>query len=251
MLSELAIWRHFQKEITESELKEISEADYGYDAEEHFRLLKNILLSGKLPDRLEWEPREVLGLVSWCEYWKEGSTALVLANFCAVVLLAASERKLSNEHLDGQIEKMIIAIDSSKLLGNGRTENLYEFFQYLVPKVKLQEVEEDFLYFNISLFILASFIVFRYWRCSPAPSPLGALVQNGEAGINVGALYAQNFKDPVVLSAVNELESLTTGLSRKVRHKIMILHKLDEMTMGAEYGLVDESQRSVEAVVRK
>jgi hypothetical protein len=44
----------------------------------------------------------------------------------------------------------------------------------------------------------------------------------------VGALYAQNFKDPVVLSAVNELESLTTGLSRKVWQKIMILHKLDE-----------------------
>jgi hypothetical protein len=76
-------------------------------------------------------------------------------------------------------------------------------------------------------------------------------VRNGEAGINVGALYAQNFKDPVVLSAVNELESLATGLSRKVWHKVMILHKLDEMTMGAEYGLVDESQRSVEAVVRK
>lgn len=44
----------------------------------------------------------------------------------------------------------------------------------------------------------------------------------------VGALYAQNFKDTVVLSAVNELESLTTGLSRKIWQKIMILHKLDE-----------------------
>lgn len=44
----------------------------------------------------------------------------------------------------------------------------------------------------------------------------------------VGALYAQNFNDSVVLSAVNELESMTTGLSRKVWQKIMILHKLDE-----------------------
>jgi hypothetical protein len=44
----------------------------------------------------------------------------------------------------------------------------------------------------------------------------------------VGALYAQDFKDAVVLSAVNELENLTTGLSRKVWQKIMILHKLDE-----------------------
>jgi len=44
----------------------------------------------------------------------------------------------------------------------------------------------------------------------------------------IAALYAQNFRDGVVLSAVNELENLTTGLSRKIWQKIMILHKLDE-----------------------
>ena len=42
------------------------------------------------------------------------------------------------------------------------------------------------------------------------------------------ALYAQNFRDAVVLSAVNEIEILTTGLSRKIWQKIIILHKLDE-----------------------
>lgn len=44
----------------------------------------------------------------------------------------------------------------------------------------------------------------------------------------LAALYAQNFRDAVVLSAVNELENLTTGLSRKIWQKIMILHKLDD-----------------------
>ncbi len=44
----------------------------------------------------------------------------------------------------------------------------------------------------------------------------------------VAALYAQNLKDAVVLSAVNELESLTTGLSRKIWQKIMIVNKLEE-----------------------
>lgn len=44
----------------------------------------------------------------------------------------------------------------------------------------------------------------------------------------VAALYAQNFRDAVVLATVNELESLTTSLSRKIWQKIMILHKLDE-----------------------
>ena len=39
----------------------------------------------------------------------------------------------------------------------------------------------------------------------------------------VGALYVQHFDDPVVLDAVNEVESLTTGLSRKIWQKIMLL----------------------------
>lgn len=43
----------------------------------------------------------------------------------------------------------------------------------------------------------------------------------------IAALYAQGFQDAVVLSAVNEVENLTTGLSRKIWQKIMILHKLD------------------------
>ena len=41
----------------------------------------------------------------------------------------------------------------------------------------------------------------------------------------VAAIYAQDFRDAVVLSAVNEVENLTTGLSRKIWKKIMILDK--------------------------
>ena len=41
----------------------------------------------------------------------------------------------------------------------------------------------------------------------------------------VAALYVQRFDDPVALSAVNEMEDLTTGLSRKIWQKIMILNQ--------------------------
>jgi len=41
----------------------------------------------------------------------------------------------------------------------------------------------------------------------------------------VAALYAQCLPDIVVLSAVNELENLVTGLSRKIWQKIMIIHR--------------------------
>jgi hypothetical protein len=40
----------------------------------------------------------------------------------------------------------------------------------------------------------------------------------------LAALYVQKFDDPVALAAVNEVEDLTAGLSRKIWQKIMILN---------------------------
>jgi hypothetical protein len=41
----------------------------------------------------------------------------------------------------------------------------------------------------------------------------------------LAALYMQNMRDPVVIEAVNEIEDLTTSLSRKIWQKIMILRQ--------------------------
>lgn len=43
----------------------------------------------------------------------------------------------------------------------------------------------------------------------------------------LAALHAQDFNDPVTLSAVNDIENLTSDLSRKIWQKIMILDRLD------------------------
>jgi hypothetical protein len=40
----------------------------------------------------------------------------------------------------------------------------------------------------------------------------------------IAALYVQKFDDPVVLDAAEDVEALTTGLSRKIWQKIMILN---------------------------
>jgi hypothetical protein len=40
----------------------------------------------------------------------------------------------------------------------------------------------------------------------------------------VAALYVRDFDDPVALQAVNEVEDLTTGLSRKIWQKLSILY---------------------------
>jgi hypothetical protein len=44
----------------------------------------------------------------------------------------------------------------------------------------------------------------------------------------VAALYAQDFEDQVVLAAVNDVENLTTGLSRKIWQKIVILYQFKQ-----------------------
>ena len=43
----------------------------------------------------------------------------------------------------------------------------------------------------------------------------------------VGALYAQSLQDKTVISAVNEIENLCTGLSRKIWQKLIILNNVE------------------------
>jgi hypothetical protein len=73
---------------------------------------------------------------------------------------------------------------------------------------------------------MSPFLLTRYLDyCSEMLSILG----------KVAALYVQDFDDEVALAAVNEIEALTTGLSRKIWQKIMILQ---EAQLG-ETGLAD------------
>ncbi len=44
----------------------------------------------------------------------------------------------------------------------------------------------------------------------------------------IGALYVQGYEDPIAVNAVDELETLTTGLSRKIWQKIMVLDQLTD-----------------------
>jgi hypothetical protein len=51
----------------------------------------------------------------------------------------------------------------------------------------------------------------------------------------IAAVYLNHFDDPVMVSSVNEVETLTTDLSRKIWQKIMILHSFEQE--GAGQGL--------------
>lgn len=58
----------------------------------------------------------------------------------------------------------------------------------------------------------------------------------------LAALYMQNMRDPVIIEAVNEIEDLTTSLSRKIWQKIMILNQPTE-ALGAVTRLPDLESR--------
>lgn len=45
----------------------------------------------------------------------------------------------------------------------------------------------------------------------------------------IAALYAQSFQDPIVLDAVDDVEDLTAGFSRKIWQKITILEGLENL----------------------
>lgn len=49
----------------------------------------------------------------------------------------------------------------------------------------------------------------------------------------IAALYVQDFDDPVTLAAVNEIENLTNGLSRKIWQKIMIFDRILAPSVGS------------------
>jgi hypothetical protein len=50
----------------------------------------------------------------------------------------------------------------------------------------------------------------------------------------LAALYVQDFDDGAVLSSVDEIESLTNGLSRKIWQKVMILYQTWPAEMGGD-----------------
>jgi hypothetical protein len=62
----------------------------------------------------------------------------------------------------------------------------------------------------------------------------------------IAALYAQSFQDPVLLDAVDDVEDLTAGFSRKIWQKITILENLRRALHGGAEAQAAEPNRKVE-----
>jgi hypothetical protein len=64
----------------------------------------------------------------------------------------------------------------------------------------------------------------------------------------IAALYVQSFQDPIVLDAVDDVEDLTAGFSRKIWQKITIL---DNLSRSPHHRAPTEGVKSLEIVERE
>lgn len=158
MNTKLSIWGYFQNSITETDLRYIADSDCGFDKDLHYKNLKGILSTGILPEKLEWEPREVLSLVRWEDYNDEDFESVNRVFFSSFILLAATEQENSMDLLEGQVENVIISIDCANALGREQLEILYQFFEYLIPKLSAKSIEEDLIYFNLGFYLLSKIL---------------------------------------------------------------------------------------------
>ena len=134
--------------IDEGMLREIAEADYAQEIEEHFSALKPIWEGGALTELDHWFPMEVLELIRWSEPeapdWKPGSTGLrghKLRAFSCAVLLATP-------NFEPEKETLIQLVVSVFLLGSKAQEATARF---LVWRLDTLDREEDRPFFALAL----------------------------------------------------------------------------------------------------
>jgi hypothetical protein len=134
--------------IDEGMLREIAEADYARDVEEHLAALKPIWDGDELKELHYWYPDEVLRLIRWSEpedpEWKPGSTGLrghkMRAFSCAVLL--------ATPNFEPDKETMIQLVDSVFLLGSEAREATAGF---LVWRLDTLGREDDRPFFALAL----------------------------------------------------------------------------------------------------
>jgi len=61
----------------------------------------------------------------------------------------------------------------------------------------------------------------------------------------IGALYGQGFQDPIVLDAVDDVEDLTAGFSRKIWQKITILENLGRAIQSGDTAILKRQEGEI------
>jgi hypothetical protein len=112
------------EEVDDEMLREIAEADYNFNVDEHLRHLVRIRDEKEIPVPLNWEPKEVLELTKWSEPdapdSKSGATGRrghLMRAFCCAALLISGAEQTDQEAIEGENCTLIQLLESLKDLG--------------------------------------------------------------------------------------------------------------------------------------
>lgn len=144
--------KYFRRLIDKGMLREIAEADYGLEADEHLAALDPIWRGAEFEDLHYWHPMEVLELMRWSEpespNWKPGSTGNrghKIRAFCCAVLLAARNHEPEKETL-------IQMLNSAYSLGDEALDASARFLSARIPELGR---EDDRPFFVLALAAIA------------------------------------------------------------------------------------------------
>lgn len=148
-------------------------------------------------------PQQLLALPEYIQVFEAGASSLLFLGAAAVFLMTVERRIKQNQTLKAlhELRSMAHVIDMHQMTKD--------------PERVLNRGARTA---SSPLETMSSFELTRYLDyCAEMLALLG----------KVSAIYVQEFDDSVAVAAVNEIEDLTNGLSRKIWQKIMILHNLE------------------------
>lgn len=144
----------FRRWIDESMIREIAEADYKRDVDEHLSALVPVWQGEEWDELSRWYPQEVLELIRWSEPevedWKPGAVGLRghrMRAFSCAVLLATSNH-------EGDKETLIQLLESALVMGDESMSALAGFLLWRIPRIGRGD---DRPFFVLALIAIARF----------------------------------------------------------------------------------------------
>jgi hypothetical protein len=147
--------------VTDDMLRQISEADYGMDAEAHLAALRPIRDDHRVPAPMGWEPKEVLELMRWSkpgrDDWTPGSPGdrgHAIRAFCCAALLRAAAEPANADWFEGENQTLVPAIESALHLGLGLPEAAARFLTWRFPSLPGHDENRPFFAFGLIALML-------------------------------------------------------------------------------------------------
>lgn len=143
---------------TDEMLVEISQADYGMDADEHYETVRAIRDSCRVPEPFRSHSIEVLALVRWSNPWdpveKGGGIELhghVKRAFCCAALLVAGSCRANDDYriVSGQNDTLAALIESALALGGPLPTALARFLTCRIPTLDANDELRCFFTFGL------------------------------------------------------------------------------------------------------